>query len=387
MSIGRRSVAALSVGALAATGILGVVAGAGASEAKTVDATTPTSAQFSFSLTISGTSVAPETITGTGQADFTHGRVAADVTLPSGAEKGATGPTSGQVVVAGSTLYASVPGLTNLIGGMPWVSLSGPAADAAGVSSGESQVAAALANPSALVAKARSLGAAVSSLGTRTEHGQRQTGSAIDVNVAKVLANLPGLSAAQRHAVGAATVTVDVWTDPTGRLAELSVATQGSSASGAVSLRVDVGNYDAPVSITVPSPSATHALSSAAISQLVPVIESALGIDPTTSGLFSHLSTALSSPPHHPRADPQPPDLIGGDGRAGARRRRPRCPPDTLAIRRAGDPTHRPWTTGRQDDQRQSARTSVEPTSSVGGRDDPRLSTAASDSASGDAGR
>jgi hypothetical protein len=302
MSIGRRSVAALSVAALAATGILGVVAGAGAVEAKTVDATAPTSAQFSFSLTISEPSVAPETITGTGQADLTHGRVAANVTLPSGVEAGATGPTSGQVVVAGSTLYVSVPGLTSLIGGTPWVSLSGPAAAAAGVSSGESQVAAALANPSALVAKARSLGAAVSPLGTRTEHGQRQTGSQIEIDVAKALADLPGLSAAQRNAVGATTVTADVWSDSTGRLAELSVAARGSSATGAVSLRVDVGNYDAPVSITVPSPSATHALSSAAIAQLIPVIESALGIDPTTSGLFSHLSTALSSAPHHPRA-------------------------------------------------------------------------------------
>jgi hypothetical protein len=298
MTMAKRGAAVLALGALGTAAVLAGAGPAGASRAHTTAATSPTSAELSFSATLSGAQTAPITVTGTGQLDFVHDQASGTATLPGGLGLGG-GPVTAQLVASGNTLYAMAPGLSTLLGGTPWVSISGSAARAAKVPTAYTDLAAAFADPAAVVAKAQADGATTKSLGTRTENGQQQTGTEVDVNVAKALSGISGLSAAERQAAQGTTITFDVWSDSSGRLAVLSTDV-ATTSSGSATATVTVTSYDDPVSITVPSPSQTHALTAGSLSELLPLIENALGVNPTTTNVLETLGTHFVSTTGHP---------------------------------------------------------------------------------------
>ena len=226
----------------------------------------------------------------------TH-QAALSATLPAGVLPG-SGAATAQAVVDGGTVYVSVPGLSALLGGAQWVSVTAPASDSANVASGFSQLAAALGDAQTIVTTLRSDGATVTSLGTRTVGGGTETGYRADIDLAKLLTahGLPAATVQKATAAVGTAIPVTLWVDLDGRLAEVGVAvhaTTASSATADVALTVDFTGYNTPVSITVPPATDTRQLSSSVLGQLAPMVSGQLGVSSGVATALSHVESAL----------------------------------------------------------------------------------------------
>jgi hypothetical protein len=261
----------------------------------TADPTSPTTVDVSFSVKASAPSAGDQTITGTAQVDLATDQAAVTVSLPAGLP-GTSGATTAQAVVAGGTVYVSVPELSALLGSA-WVSLAAPASDAGTISSAFTQAASALGDTPGIVSTLVADGATATPLGTKTVGGQVETGTRVDISVAKLLSGsgLPSSAVAKATSTVGSTIPVTLWAYADGRLAQVAVAVSGTtaSASDSVSFTADFTGYDTPVTITVPPASATHPLSSGLLKELAPMVAGQFGVSTSTSHVLSHLEGAL----------------------------------------------------------------------------------------------
>lgn len=271
------------------------VAGAAARPHLTGDSTAPTTVDVAFSVKASAPGAGEQTVTGTAQVDLATEQAAATIALPAGLP-GTSGATTAQAVVAGGTVYVSVPELSALLGST-WVSLAAPASDAGSVSSAFTQAASALGDAPGIVSTLVADGATATPLGTKTVDGQVETGTKVDISVAKLLSGsgLSSSAVAKASSTVGSNIPVTLWAYADGRLAQVAVAVNGTTSSGSasVSLTADFSGYNTPVTITVPPASATHPLSSGLLKELAPMVAGQLGVNASTSHVLSHLEGAL----------------------------------------------------------------------------------------------
>ena len=253
--------------------------------------TAPTSATYSFSITIAGlpSTSSPVIIPGTITADLLHGQAEIAAQLPQ-----ALGPIQAgalDLIITGRTLYASAPGLSSLTGGKSWVSIS----------------------------SGRSL-SDLNSATRRHRHG--------DISVRELMGNVPALldqltSTPAGHPVAsvvsstttAGSTTTDLLIHPTQAHRSSTISSLPSSipisltndadgrltsATGSLSVgsltisaTIDSTSFDAPVSISAPAPSQTYVVPPAMLRMLA----GSLGLMTThtrpSGGLFSGAQSAL----------------------------------------------------------------------------------------------
>jgi hypothetical protein len=258
-----------TVGLVGAVGIgttFGLVGAAGASphasshvrSSHVRSAHAVTTADYSFSVSVSGLPSGAVTVTGTGAADFSTNEVSLAIDLPASVTKlipgGSASPEVINAVLAGGTVYAEIPNLAGLVGA-PWISVALPSA--------------ALGDVRGIDALAKAHGATVTPLGTSTVNNVRATGTKIVATSSK---------SGKVH-----TITASLWADSSDRLVQATVATGASTKVGtiAVSATVDFTGYGSTVTITVPPSSQVKAIP-------LSMIESFLGKghDLTGKGLF-----------------------------------------------------------------------------------------------------
>jgi hypothetical protein len=119
------------------------------------------------------------------------------------------------------------------------------------------KIASAVGDVNAIITFAQNHHATVTSLGTATVDGITATGT-------QIVASLPGK-------VAAGTVTASVWADSSDRLVQGTVSASGAGKKGALGLTatVNLSNYGAPVTITVPPSSQVKAIPYATVAKLV----------------------------------------------------------------------------------------------------------------------
>jgi hypothetical protein len=205
-----------------------------------------TTADVSFSVSVSGLAPSTVTITGNGAVEFTNDAVALTVNLPAVVAKlipgGSASPEVVNAVFSGGTIYLEIPSLASLVG-EPWISVALPTKAASAVPAGFTKVASALGDVNAIVHLAQKHHASVASLGTSIIDGVKATGT--------------GIIAALPHKGSTETLTASVWADSSDRLVQGSVTVAGVGKKGTVGLTasVDFTNYGGPVTITAPPPS------------------------------------------------------------------------------------------------------------------------------------
>jgi hypothetical protein len=272
-----------TVGLVGAVGIgttFGLVGAAGASphasshvrSSHVRSAHAVTTADYSFSVSVSGLPSGAVTVTGTGAADFSTNEVSLAIDLPASVTKlipgGSASPEVINAVLAGGTVYAEIPNLAGLVGA-PWISVALPSAASTAISGVFTKVANALGDVRGIDALAKAHGATVTPLGTSTVNNVRATGTKIVATSSK---------SGKVH-----TITASLWADSSDRLVQATVATGASTKVGtiAVSATVDFTGYGSTVTITVPPSSQVKAIP-------LSMIESFLGKghDLTGKGLF-----------------------------------------------------------------------------------------------------
>lgn len=238
-----------------------------------------TTATFNFTVSVTRHSGQVVTATGNGQVDFANQSASGTLTFPSdlglggvGGPTSSTSTTQAQFVITAGTVYASVPGVTTLLGGKPWISYALNAKMVAKEPSAFNTAARLLADVGGVLGYVKSHGGTVSSLGSRTINGVSANGYQVQVNVAKTLeafAPIPRRVVRRAVHVTGATVSATVWEDSSGRLVQASSSV--NSAVGAkhglknVSATLNVGGYGTPVSIVAPPAASTTALSPGAL--------------------------------------------------------------------------------------------------------------------------
>jgi hypothetical protein len=247
--------------------------------ASTAGAATPAPTTASFGLALGVTKGSTTSvITGQGAINFSTGDLTATVTVPAGAAGSSSSAEKVQVVVDAGTLYVSIPGLASVLGGKQWLSFSLSATAAASVTKDTQSLASELANVRGIVSSARSSGATVTSLGTRTINGVRALGYQLTVHTSGASSLAPGLSGALGSQANAAlkglpaTVPVRVWADSRNRLVRVStvvtVKPKGST-SERLAVTFNVLAYNAPVTVTAPPASSTGQLPAGVLQQLL----------------------------------------------------------------------------------------------------------------------
>jgi hypothetical protein len=241
--------AAVGIGA---TAVVVGTAGAASSTKPTKhrNAGSVTTASFTFSVSVSGLTPSPVTISGSGAADGANHGLSLTVDLPDTVAKllpgGSNAPEVVQAVLSGGTVYLNVPSLAPLVG-EPWISVALPAKAVKTIPGVLSKIGSAIGNVSAIVQYAQAHHATVTSLGTATVDGVSATGNQI----------VAALSAKQI----AGTLTASVWADSSNRLVQANVSLTNTGQSAlAVSAKVDLSGYGAPVTITIPPASETKAV-------------------------------------------------------------------------------------------------------------------------------
>jgi len=217
-----------------------------------------TTASFSFHLSVTGLTKhgGAIAVTGTGQADFTDDAVSAAVTLPPAVAAllpgGSASPAVVDAVLSGGTVYAEVPGLSALVG-EPWISVALPSSLASGVPGAFTEVAAALGDVNDILSLARSSHARVVSLGVSTVDGEQVTGFGVAGRVDGVR------------------LTATLWADGSGRLRRATVEVGRSAATGGLGIAgtVDLADYGAPVTVTVPPPAQVKAVPLSLVEQFL----------------------------------------------------------------------------------------------------------------------
>ncbi|MGA2521103.1 MAG: hypothetical protein ABSG81_09830 [Acidimicrobiales bacterium] len=246
------------VAALVGTGVGGLATGAFARAKRpvhTVAASTPVStASLTFSAQVSGLTKRGATlsVTGSGQVDFANDAASLSVTLPAGLSSflpgGSSSPAVIDVVLSGGTVYAEVPGLSALTG-TPWISVALPSGVTSSLSGAFGTAASALGNVGAILAFVQSHHGHVVSLGSKTVNDVSASGD-------RITGQVDGFR-----------VQADVWADSSNRVVQAGgTATHGRLALAAT---VDLGQYGAPVTITVPSSSQVTAIPLSTVEQFL----------------------------------------------------------------------------------------------------------------------
>jgi hypothetical protein len=251
----------LVLGIGTAGGTVGTAAAASGSSSAVSHTVTPvTSANVSFSVSVTGLTPSAVTITGTAQADFTNDAVALTVDLPAVVAKlipgGSDSPEVVNAVLSGGTIYLEIPSLSHLVG-EPWISIALPSGATSSIPGIFTKVASALGDVNAIITLAQNHHTTVTSLGTAKVDGVTATGT-------KIVAPLPGKATA-------GTLTASVWADSSDRLVQGSVSVSGAGKKGALGLTAtaDFSDYGAPVTITVPPSSQVKAIPYATVAKLL----------------------------------------------------------------------------------------------------------------------
>jgi hypothetical protein len=240
-----------TVGLVGAVGIgttFGLVGAAGASPHRGLhvhkSAGAVTTADYNFTVSVSGLPSGAVTVTGTGAVDFATNEVSLAVNLPASVAKLIPGGSSSTInaVLAGGTVYVDVPGLQHLVGA-PWISVALPSSASTAISGIFTEVANALGNVSAIDKFATKHHATVTTVPPTVVNGVEATGSKIVATSSK---------SARVH-----TVTATLWADSSDRLVQATVATGATTTARSigVSATVNFSGYGSPVTISVPSPS------------------------------------------------------------------------------------------------------------------------------------
>jgi hypothetical protein len=250
----------LLLGIGTAGGMIGTAAAASGSSGAVSHTITPvTTADVSFSVSVSGLTSSAVTLTGTAQADFTNDAVALTVDLPAVVAKlipgGSDSPETVNAVLSGGTVYLEIPSLSHLIG-EPWISIALPSGVTSSIPGVFTKIASAVGDVNAIITFAQNHHTTVTSLGTATVDGVTATGT-------QIVASLPGKAAG--------TLTASVWADSSDRLVQGTVSVSGAGKKGALGLTatVNLSNYGAPVTITVPPSSEVKAIPYATVAKLV----------------------------------------------------------------------------------------------------------------------
>ena len=241
-----RLVASLGVGGIlglgALLGLSGAVGLVGAASAALVS-----TASFDFSVSLSGLTSSPVTLTGTGQADTANDEVSVTVHLPSAVAAllpgGTAAPEDVNAVLAQGTIYLNVPSLQARLGA-PWISLALPSKSASGLSGIFSKVASAVGNAKSIVAFAQSHHATVTPLPTSTIDGVTATGNHIVATDKR------------------ATITASLWADSSDQLvqADVTASVAARNKTIGVTATINLSGYGDPVTITVPPASQVKAI-------------------------------------------------------------------------------------------------------------------------------
>jgi hypothetical protein len=233
-------VASIGVGTMVGLGgIVGLVDVANAAPAST--------ASFDYSVSLSGLTSSPVTLTGTGQADTAGDEVSLTVNLPPAVAAlipgGTASPEVISAVVAQDTIYLDVPSLQSRIGA-PWISVTLPSKTASKVSGIFSKVASAIGNVNSVVAFARSHHATVTPLPTSTIDGVTATGNHIVAGHKRT------------------TITASLWADSSDRLvrANVTASVAAKKKTIGVNATINLSGYGDPVTIVVPSASQVKAI-------------------------------------------------------------------------------------------------------------------------------
>ncbi|MHB8319401.1 MAG: hypothetical protein ACYDEP_09280 [Acidimicrobiales bacterium] len=270
----------------------GVVTTAAAFSSKPLNTVTPvTTATYNLTLSATLESGKTVTVTGNGQVDFANDSASSTLSVPPLlAVGGGTGSTSSnaridvQVVLVGGTLYATVPGITTLFAGTPWVSYALPKRIAANEPARFEKAARSLADVGGVLNYVDVHGGKVSPLGTKTINGVTATGYDANVNVANILGSYPAipkrLVTRVLHVVGA-NVGVTLYEDSSGRLVQLSSSISRANPAKhglkSVSIVLNVGGYGSPVSIVAPPAASTTPLSPAMLNSVRSLVRSSVG--------------------------------------------------------------------------------------------------------------
>jgi hypothetical protein len=244
----RRALGAGIVALLGLATTVGLVGTAGATSHATKGpkhgaAKAVTTAQVTFSATVTGAS-SPPTVTGNGAVDFATDAASLAVTIPASLATlipgGTDAPEVVNVVLSAGTVYLEVPGLASLVG-TPWVSVALPSSVTAALPKDFSKAAACVGDVHAILAYAQKHHGTVTSLGTSMVDGVNATGNQITATLKGKGGSSPALSAT-------------VWADSSDRLVQGNLSATGAGVAGALNLSatVNLSDYDAPVTITVP---------------------------------------------------------------------------------------------------------------------------------------
>jgi hypothetical protein len=250
-------VACAGIAGVVAIGVTGAVvstAGAsGSTKMATHKTVTPvTTADLSLSLSVSGLTASPVTITGNGEVDFTNNAVSLAVDLPAVVAAripgGSDAPETVNAVLSGGTLYLEVPSLASLVG-EPWISVALPTQATSALPGGFTKVASVLGDVNTILTFAQKHHATVSSLGTAVVDGVQATGDQITASPTTKKGTV-------------LTLTGSVWADSSDRLVQGNIAVSGAGTKGTlgVTATVNLSGYGTPVTVTVPPSSEVKAV-------------------------------------------------------------------------------------------------------------------------------
>jgi hypothetical protein len=159
-------------------------------------------------------------------------------------------------VLSGGTVYLDVPSLAHLVG-EPWISIALPSGATSSIPGIFTKIASAVGDVNAIITFAQNHHATVTPLGTAVVDGVTATGT-------QIVASLPGKAKA-------GTLTASVWADSSDRLVQGSVSVSGGGKKKALGLTatINLSNYGAPVTITVPPSSEVKAIPYATVAKLL----------------------------------------------------------------------------------------------------------------------
>jgi hypothetical protein len=258
------------VGVGATVGLVNSVGAApGTSSSVSPEAASPvTTANFKFSVSVSGLTPSALTATGTGQADFQNHAVSLTVNTPAVARRffagGSGSPGVIDATLSGGTAYLQIPGLASMMGA-PWISVALPSKATSTLPGIFTKVGSALGNVHAIVESAKSHGATITSLGNATVDNVQATGNRIVTT--------------RSHSGKTQTFTTSVWADSSDRLVQATVASSGATNKGPIGFTatVDFTSYGSPVTITVPAPAQVKAIPLSTVKMFIGMAHHRLG--------------------------------------------------------------------------------------------------------------
>lgn len=219
-----------------------------------------TTADLSFSLTVSGVATSPVTVTGSGEVDFTNDAASLTVHIPASLAQmipgGSDSPETVNAVLSEGTVYLEVPSLASIVG-EPWISVALPTQALSALPGGFTKVASAVGDVNSILTFAEKHHATVTSLGSSTVDGVPATGNQISASHTAKSGTTDTLSAS-------------LWANSSDQLVQGNLSTSGAGAKGTVGVtaKVDLSGYGSPVTITVPPPSDVKPVAYSAVAKV-----------------------------------------------------------------------------------------------------------------------